>query len=109
MAGTCAAMVPQLALTVLGMSAALDLAGRGFGLLQRFGLSFDLQLYPAQMHDAAALAHAYPDVQIILDHAGMPVDRDERGLDLWITADNVRKGAATNAIQIAEILAREYL
>ncbi len=33
----------------------------------------------------------------------------ERGLDLWIVADNVRKGAATNAIQIAEILAREYL
>jgi len=33
----------------------------------------------------------------------------ERGLDLWITADNIRKGAATNAIQIAEILAREYL
>jgi aspartate-semialdehyde dehydrogenase len=33
----------------------------------------------------------------------------ERGLDLWIVADNVRKGAATNAIQIAEILAQEYL
>ena len=33
----------------------------------------------------------------------------ERGLDLWIVADNVRKGAATNAIQIAEILVREYL
>jgi len=32
-----------------------------------------------------------------------------RGLDLWIVADNVRKGAATNAIQIAEILVREYL
>jgi aspartate-semialdehyde dehydrogenase len=33
----------------------------------------------------------------------------ERGLDLWIVADNIRKGAATNAIQIAEILVREYL
>jgi aspartate-semialdehyde dehydrogenase len=33
----------------------------------------------------------------------------ERGLDLWIVADNVRKGAATNAVQIAEILVREYL
>lgn len=33
----------------------------------------------------------------------------ERGLDLWIVADNVRKGAATNSIQIAEILARDYL
>ena len=33
----------------------------------------------------------------------------ERGLDLWIVSDNVRKGAATNSIQIAEVLAREYL
>ncbi|HTV51825.1 MAG TPA: aspartate-semialdehyde dehydrogenase [Steroidobacteraceae bacterium] len=32
-----------------------------------------------------------------------------RGLNLWIVADNVRKGAATNAIQIAEVLVREYL
>ena len=27
-----------------------------------------------------------------------------RGLDLWIVADNIRKGAALNAVQIAEIL-----
>jgi aspartate-semialdehyde dehydrogenase len=28
----------------------------------------------------------------------------ERALDLWIVADNLRKGAATNAIQLAELL-----
>jgi aspartate-semialdehyde dehydrogenase len=33
----------------------------------------------------------------------------ERGLDLWIVSDNVRKGAATNSVQIAEILVRDYL
>ena len=32
-----------------------------------------------------------------------------QGLDLWIVADNVRKGAALNSIQIAEILVQEYL
>lgn len=31
------------------------------------------------------------------------------GLDLWVVADNIRKGAATNAIQIAELLCAEYL
>lgn len=31
------------------------------------------------------------------------------GLSLWIVADNVRKGAALNAIQIGEILAKDYL
>ena len=33
----------------------------------------------------------------------------ENGLDLWIAADNVRKGAALNTVQIAELLAKEYL
>ena len=30
----------------------------------------------------------------------------DRGLNLWIVADNVRKGAATNSVQIAEALAQ---
>ena len=33
----------------------------------------------------------------------------ERGLDLWVVADNIRKGAALNSVQIAEILAKNYL
>ena len=32
-----------------------------------------------------------------------------QGLDLWVVSDNVRKGAALNSIQIAEILVNEYL
>jgi aspartate-semialdehyde dehydrogenase len=31
------------------------------------------------------------------------------GLNLWIVSDNVRKGAATNSVQIAEYLAENYL
>jgi aspartate-semialdehyde dehydrogenase len=31
------------------------------------------------------------------------------GLDLWVVADNIRKGAATNAVQIAELLVEGYL
>ena len=31
-----------------------------------------------------------------------------RGLDLWVVADNVRKGAALNSIQIAEFLVEKY-
>ncbi|NAW68838.1 aspartate-semialdehyde dehydrogenase [Vibrio sp. V27_P1S3P104] len=30
------------------------------------------------------------------------------GINLWVVADNVRKGAATNAVQIAEVLIRDY-
>ncbi len=33
----------------------------------------------------------------------------KNGLNLWIVADNLRKGAATNAVQIAELLIEDYL
>ncbi|MEO5335495.1 MAG: aspartate-semialdehyde dehydrogenase [Magnetospirillum sp. WYHS-4] len=33
----------------------------------------------------------------------------KHGLNLWVVADNLRKGAALNAVQIAEELARSYL
>jgi aspartate-semialdehyde dehydrogenase len=33
----------------------------------------------------------------------------ERALDMWIVADNLRKGAATNAVQLAELLDRQSL
>jgi len=32
-----------------------------------------------------------------------------RGLNLWVVADNVRKGAALNSIQIAEVLAKNHI
>jgi len=32
-----------------------------------------------------------------------------RGLDMWVVSDNVRKGAALNSVQIAEMLSRDHL
>jgi aspartate-semialdehyde dehydrogenase len=32
-----------------------------------------------------------------------------RGLSLWIVADNIRKGAALNSVQIAETFVKNYL
>lgn len=40
------------------------------------------------------------------------IRRDESvpyGLNMWVVADNIRKGAALNAVQIAEVLAQKYL
>jgi aspartate-semialdehyde dehydrogenase len=34
---------------------------------------------------------------------------NERALDLWVVADNLRKGAATNAVQLAELLVERGL
>ncbi|MBI2969982.1 MAG: aspartate-semialdehyde dehydrogenase [Gammaproteobacteria bacterium] len=32
-----------------------------------------------------------------------------RGINLWVVCDNIRKGAALNSVQIAEILVKDYL
>jgi aspartate-semialdehyde dehydrogenase len=32
-----------------------------------------------------------------------------RGLNLWCVSDNIRKGAALNAVQVAELLVKTYL
>jgi aspartate-semialdehyde dehydrogenase len=33
----------------------------------------------------------------------------EKGINMWVVSDNIRKGAALNAVQIAEILIDQYL
>ena len=53
---------------------------RGYALLAKYGLSFDLQIYPGQMAQAAALAARHPDIPMVLNHMGMPVDGD---LSVW--------------------------
>jgi len=32
-----------------------------------------------------------------------------QGIDLWVVGDNVRKGAALNSVQIAEVLVKNYI
>jgi predicted TIM-barrel fold metal-dependent hydrolase len=55
----------------------------GFAALREFGFSFDLQVFPAQLAQAAVLAAEHGDIPIVLDHAGMPIERDPDGLDHW--------------------------
>ena len=56
---------------------------RGFALLARHGFAFDLQIYPAQMPAAARLAARHPGTAIILNHTGMPIDKDAAGIEAW--------------------------
>ena len=56
---------------------------RGFGLLKKFGLSFDLQAYPGQFAHLAALIAKHPDTQVILNHTGMALPGDPDGWDVW--------------------------
>lgn len=56
---------------------------RGLAALARRGLSFDLQLIPAQMHRVAALLERLPDLAVALCHGGSPWDQSTAGLATW--------------------------
>src|SRR5262245_49339789 len=55
----------------------------GYALLERFGMSFDLQIDPEQMPDAATLAARFPGIAVIVNHTGMPRDQSTEGLERW--------------------------
>ena len=65
----------------------------GFALLEPRGLSFDLQVYPQQLPDAVRLAADHPSTLILLNHAGMPLDRGADAMEDW------RAGLRTLAAQ----------
>lgn len=58
--------------------------------------------YPTPVTEAAGTDPVY--VGRIREDISHP-----RGIDLWIVSDNVRKGAALNSVQIAEILVKDHL
>jgi predicted TIM-barrel fold metal-dependent hydrolase len=59
---------------------------RGYAMLERFGLSFDLQTAWWHLTEAAELARDFPATPIILNHTGLPADRSEAGLAGWRAA-----------------------
>jgi predicted TIM-barrel fold metal-dependent hydrolase len=65
----------------------MDAAWReGFAALTRLGLRYDLQTPWWHLHEAADVARAFPDTQIILNHTGLPADRSAEGIAAWGSA-----------------------
>jgi predicted TIM-barrel fold metal-dependent hydrolase len=56
---------------------------RGLAHLAEHDLLFEMQLFASQMRHGAALAHAFPDIAFVLEHAGMLEDLSEAGWTLW--------------------------
>jgi predicted TIM-barrel fold metal-dependent hydrolase len=59
---------------------------RGFALLEKYRLSFELQAYYPQFADAADLARQFPRTTILLGNSGMPIDRDADAIAGWRAA-----------------------
>ncbi len=97
-----------------------------FGHSEAVNVSFEREVTPEKARELLAAA---PGVKVVdepaanlyplaLDAEGKDwtlvgrIRKDisqENGLDFWVVADNIRKGAATNAVQIAELLIEKYL
>ena len=81
---------------------------RGFGLLQRFDLSFDMMVYSGQLGDALDLAQAFPDTQIILNHTGSPADRDDDAIAAWRAGMSALASADNVAVKISDLGAYDH-
>ncbi len=56
---------------------------RGFALLEKLDLHFELQIFSGQAAYALELIKAFPNVRFILVHAGMLADRSPEGIEQW--------------------------
>lgn len=71
-----------------GRPGSMDCPGwrAGYALLERHGLSFDLQTPWWHLDAAADLAGDFPRTPIIVNHTGLPADRSAEGLAAWRAA-----------------------
>jgi predicted TIM-barrel fold metal-dependent hydrolase len=59
---------------------------RGYALLSRYGLMFELQVPWWHMPEAVELARDFPETRIVVNHAGLPETRDTGTLGQWRAA-----------------------
>jgi predicted TIM-barrel fold metal-dependent hydrolase len=74
---------------------------RGYELLERYALSFDLQTPWWHLPEAARLARDFPATQIILNHTGLPADRSADGLAGWREAMGTLAAEPNVAVKIS--------
>lgn len=73
----------------------------GYVLLDRFGLSYDLQTPWWHLDAAAGVAADFPRTQIIVNHTGLPADRSPEGLAGWRRALETIAARPNVAIKIS--------
>ena len=56
---------------------------RDVAQLRDRGLNLELMMYPYQADAVLDLARSFPDLQIVINHCGSPIDRDPEGMQRW--------------------------
>jgi predicted TIM-barrel fold metal-dependent hydrolase len=74
---------------------------KGYALLAKHGLSYDLQTPWWHLDAAAELARDFPDTQVIINHTALPADRSAEGLAGWRRALELAAAQPNIAIKIS--------
>lgn len=77
----------------------------GLAHLSRFGLVFDLMLYPWQMDEALHLIRSFPETVFVLNHGGSPVERSDEGMVLWRTGLSALGREPNVRLKISDLVA----
>lgn len=76
---------------------------KGYALMERHGLSYDLQTPWWHLDAAADLARDFPATQLIVNHTGLPADRSPDALAAWRKALEAVAAQPNTAIKISGI------
>ncbi|MBZ9939281.1 amidohydrolase family protein [Mesorhizobium sp. BR1-1-16] len=74
---------------------------RDVGRVRDHGLHLELMMYPYQAEAVADLAAAFPDLSIVINHCGSPIDRDAAGMKRWHDAIVTVASAPNTIIKIS--------
>ena len=74
---------------------------RGYALLEKYGLSFDVQTPWWHLDALAELARDFPNTQIVIVHTALPHDRSEEALAGWRAALEIAAAQPNVAIKIS--------
>jgi predicted TIM-barrel fold metal-dependent hydrolase len=80
---------------------------KGFALLEKYGLSWDLRVPMWHLHEAAEVARQFPKTPIVLNHTGFPWDRSEEGLATWRKAMETIARAPNVHLKVSEFGLRD--
>lgn len=56
---------------------------KGFSLLAKYNLIFDMQIFDTQIDDAISLVKEFPDNRVVINHYAWPLDVSENHLKVW--------------------------
>ena len=78
---------------------------RGVALLARHDQLLEFMLYPYQAEEVARLARDFPDQTFIVNHSGIPIDRDRDGMARWREGVKLLGSAPNVQIKISALTA----